>query len=88
MGSESLPHTYLEGAWGTCARCYYRYHIATEMEWQRGKLLCKANCIDKMLLGDREQAISNVLNDGKEELAPVEKLRNPFEYTETEDFTL
>ena len=88
MSYESLPHTYLEGAWGTCARCYYRYKIDSEMEWQRGKLLCKANCIDKMLLGDREVAIAAVLEDGKEELAPVEKLRQPFEYTETEEFAI
>jgi len=30
-----------------------------------------------MLLGTREPAIALVLEDGKEELAPVEKLRHP-----------
>jgi hypothetical protein len=55
------------------------------MQWQRGLLLCPT-CVDKKLLGDREIAIAAVLEDGKEELAPVEKLRLPYEYTETEDF--
>ena len=86
--SESLPHTYLDGAWGTCARCYYRYKIESEMAWQRGKLLCLANCYDQMLLGDREVKIAQVLEDGKEELAPVEKLRNPQDAVESEDFVL
>jgi hypothetical protein len=87
---DYLPHTYLQGAWGTCARCYYRYKIDGEMEWQRGKLLCKANCIDKRLLGDREVQIAQVLEDGKseKELAPVEKLKEPVEYTETEEFPI
>lgn len=86
--SESLPHTYLQGAWGICARCDYRYKIEGEMAWQRGKLLCLANCYDQMLLGDREIAIANVLEDGKEELAPVQKLRNPEDAIESEDFNL
>ncbi len=83
--SEELPHTYLSGAWGRCARCDYRYKIEDEMTWQRGKLLCNDNCLDKMLLGDREVAIAAVLEDGKEELAPVEKLRNPQEPVEIEE---
>jgi len=85
--SEELQHTYLTGAWAYCARCYAKYKI-DDMEWQRGKLMCKAHCIDKMLLGDRENKIALVLEDGKEELAPVEKLRQPFAYEETEDFAL
>jgi hypothetical protein len=39
-------------------------------------------------LGQREVAIAEVLGDGKEELAPVEKLRNPSAYEEAEDFIL
>jgi len=39
-------------------------------------------------LGQREIGIAEVLGDGKEELAPVEKLRNPSAYEEAEDFIL
>jgi hypothetical protein len=71
-----------QGPWHYCARCDYKSLIYSELQWQRGKLLC-CNCIDKRLIGDREVAIAQVLQDGKEELAPVEKLRNPdFQYTD------
>jgi hypothetical protein len=81
---DGLRHTYLTGAWHYCARCDVKTKI-DDMEWQRGLLLCPS-CVDKKLIGDREIAISEILNDGKEELVPVEKLRLPYEYTETEDF--
>ena len=81
---EGLRHTYLTGAWHYCSRCDMKTKI-NDMQWQRGLLLCQF-CVDKMLLGEREIAIASVLEDGKEELAPVEKLRLPYEYTETEDF--
>ena len=83
---KGLRHTYLTGAWHYCDRCSRKCKIDSEMQWQRGMLLCIAYCVDKMLLGDRELAIAEVLSDGKEELAPVEKLRNPSEYVGTEDF--
>lgn len=70
------------GPWRYCARCELKCLIYSELQWQRGKLLCK-DCYDQMLIGDREIAIAQVLNDGKEELAPVEKLRIPdFQYTD------
>jgi len=81
-----LRHTYLDGPWHYCGVTDEKTKIA-DMRWQRGVLKSPA-AIDKMLLGDRENAIALVLKDGKEELAPVEKLRQPFEYTETEDFAL
>ena len=81
---DGLRHTNLTGAWHYCPRCDTKTKIG-DMQWQRGLLLCPT-CVDKMLLGDREIAIAAVLEDGKEELAPVEKLRLPYEYTETEDF--
>ncbi len=82
---EGLRHTYLTGAWHYCSRCDKKAKIEGEMQWQRGLLLC-LSCVDKQLLGEREIAIASVLEDGREELAPVEKLRLPYEYTETEDF--
>jgi len=81
---DGLKHSYLSGPWHYCVRCDMKTKIA-DMEWQRGLLLCHP-CVDKKLLGDREIAIASVLEDGSEELAPVEKLRLPYEYTETEDF--
>lgn len=76
------------GPWRYCARCDRKTKIA-DMEWQRGKLLCKRYCFDSWpLLGQREPAIERVLADGKEELAPVEKLRNPTEFENLEDFIL
>lgn len=73
-------------AWHYCGRCDEKTKL-NDCQWQRGILLCPT-CVDKMLLGDRELAIANVLNDGKEELAPPEKLRRPTEYTETEEFNI
>jgi len=49
----------------------------TELEWQRGKLICKEDCIDKLLVGDREAQINQVLSDGQVELAPDPKLQEP-----------
>jgi len=50
--------------------------------------LCRF-CFDAWpLLGQREIGIDEVLTDGKQELVPVEKLRNPDEYETEEDFTL
>jgi hypothetical protein len=40
------------------------------------------------LIGQRDIAIAEVLGDGKEELAPVEKLRDPQNYEEEEDFLI
>ena len=83
---QELRHTYLTGPWHYCGICDEKCKIA-KMQWQRGVLRCP-ECVDKKLLGDREVAIAQVLEDGKEELAPVEKLRQPYEYTETEDFAI
>jgi hypothetical protein len=88
MSDQELRHTYLTGAWAYCMRCDEKCKIEGEMQWQRGLLLCTKHCIDKWpLLGQREPAIALVLEDGKEELAPVEKLRRPADPTE-EDFAL
>lgn len=62
--------------WHYCARCD-RKKLMTELEWQRGKLLCKEDCIDKLLVGDREAQINQVLSDGQVELAPDPKLQEP-----------
>lgn len=89
MALHSFRHTYLTGAWHFCARCDTKQKVS-EMKWQRGLLLCD-DCFDYSifpLVGQREPAIAAVLEDGKEELTPVEKLRNPQVYEETEDFII
>lgn len=89
MALHSWRHTYLTGPWHLCSRCDTRQKIA-EMKWQRGLLLCD-ECYDTgpfPLVGQREPAIANVLTDGKEELAPVDKLRNPDIFEESEDFII
>ena len=58
------------------------------MKWQRGLLLCQAHCVDTELLGQRDVRIAGVLTDGKEEYAPVPKLRNPDTFMPDEDFIL
>jgi hypothetical protein len=68
--------------WHYCSRCDIKTHI-NQLSWQRGALLCKT-CTDKMLLGQREIEISDVLGDGQQEFAPVAKLREPT-VTETSD---
>ena len=80
-------HTYLTGPWHTCARCARKTKIA-EMVWQQGRLVCLEYCFDKELLGDRELRIAEVLNDGKEELSPVEKLQHPSLDAEPDDIVL
>ena len=94
MFETGLQHTFWTGPWRYCARCDKKTKIAT-MKWQRGLLLCTRasghgkGCYDDYpLLGQREVAIAQVLNDGKEELVPVQKLRNPDSFEEAEDFVL
>lgn len=85
--SGGPKHTFWQGAWHHCSRCDRKSKIS-EMQWQRGLLLCP-HCFDSWpLLGQREPKIAAVLADGKEELAPVEKLRNPVEYNNEDDFAL
>jgi len=61
------------------------------MKWERGLLLC-IHCQDSNsrrgpgLLGERDVRIAQVLTDGKEELVPVEKVRQPDFAEEVEDF--
>jgi hypothetical protein len=89
MALHSWRHTYLTGPWHYCARCDTRQKVH-DMKWQRGLLLCD-ECYDTgvfPLVGQREPAIANVLTDGKEELAPVDKLRNPDIFEESEDFII
>lgn len=89
MALHGFRHTYLTGAWHFCSRCDTRQKVS-EMKWQRGWLLCD-ECFDTgvfPLVGQREPAIADVLSDGKEELAPVDKLRNPQIYEESEDFII
>lgn len=88
FGATSGPkHTFFSGPWRYCVRCDRKTKIAA-MQWQRGKLLCR-HCVDAWpLLGQRDVAIERILADGKEELAPVEKLRNPELFENVEDFIL
>lgn len=65
------------GPWRYCARCGRKMLINAELTWQRGLLICNEFCLDQRLIGDREVMIDQVLSDGKEELAPVPKVRDP-----------
>lgn len=91
-GATGIKHTFWQGPWRYCARCDKKCKIA-KMKWERGLLLCK-ECQDTNsvrgpgLLGTRDVQIAQVLTDGKEELVPVEKLRNPDFNIELEDFIL
>ena len=56
------------------------------MEWQRGLLLCQ-ECYDPYPLeGQREQAIYQVLTDGKVDFDIAEKLKDPV--TDTDDMLI
>jgi hypothetical protein len=83
---EELQHSYLTGAWHYCGICYEKCKLH-KMKWQRGVLRCPT-CVDKELLGVREQRIAVVLEDGKEELAPPIKLREPALLSEEEDIII
>lgn len=89
MAYHNWRHTYLTSVWHFCARCDTKQDVY-QMKWQRGLLLCD-DCFDTgvfPLVGEREPAIAAVLQDGKEELAPIDKLRNPEVYQETEDICI
>ena len=77
-----------DGPWAYCARCDRKMLIDVELGWQRGKLICFQFCWDNMLIGDREVIIAQVLSDGKEELAPDPKLREPELQQAAEDILL
>lgn len=72
------------GPWHYCSRCTRKMKLETELNWQRGKLLCRF-CYDRNgpsisgpgLIGQREVDIAAVLGDEAPELAPVPKLRDP-----------
>ena len=77
------PHTFNKGPWRFCMRCAVKTKIAN-MEWQRGLLLCK-RCYDPYpLLGQREQAIAQVLMDGKYDFQIAPKLEDPVVDTDDE----
>jgi len=82
---SGIKHTFNQGAWRYCGRCDRKCKIR-DMKWQRGILLCTETCVDRHLIGDREIGIALVLTDGKEELVPPEKLRNPDLHEDAEDF--
>jgi hypothetical protein len=90
FNASNPRHTFWSGPWHYCDRCDYKCKIA-EMQWERGLLLCK-QCQDAHgipgLLGERDIKIAQTLEDGKQEneLAPVEKLRNPDFAEDIEDF--
>jgi hypothetical protein len=77
VGIPYGKRSFLQDPWRYCARCGEKRHINNDMEWQRGKLMCKQTCLDVKLIGDREAIIAQVLGDGQEEFAPVQKLREP-----------
>ena len=90
FAETGLRHTHLTGPWHYCDRCDSKTKIA-DMQWERGLLLCP-KCQDAHgkigLLGERDVKIAQVLEDGKEEFVPVEKLRHPEFAEEFEDFLI
>ena len=87
MFDVGIKHTFWTGPWRNCAICDRKTKIA-ELQWQRGRLKCPRCYEDWPLLGQREIGIAGVLEDGKEELAPVQKLRDPTTYDTSDDFNL
>jgi len=70
------PHTFNQGPWHNCNRCDVKTKLSI-LQWQRGLLLCP-DCYDPYPLeGQREQAIAQVLMDGKVDFEISEKLRDP-----------
>jgi hypothetical protein len=90
FNSANPKHSFWSGPWHYCDRCDFKCKIA-DMQWERGLLVCP-RCQDSNgnpgLLGERDIKIAQVLTDGKEEneLAPVDKLRNPDFAEDVEDF--
>lgn len=70
--------SYLSGPYHICCRCGTRFHIS-DMEWQRGLLLCRQYCYDTgndgfPLTGQREMYIAGVFENPSQELMPDPKL--------------
>ena len=87
MLQNGVRHTFWAGPWHYCGVCDKKTKIAV-MRWQRGVIKCP-QCFDAPpLKGQREVAIAAVLEDGKEELVPVEKLRNPTPTDSADDIIL
>ena len=87
MFPQGLRRSFWTGPWRYCSICDRKTKIA-DMRWQRGKLKCPI-CFDEWpLLGQREVGIAEVLEDGAEELAPVQKLRDPSSYETADDFNI
>lgn len=85
-------HTFWQGPWHNCGICDFKCKI-DKMTWQLGVLRCPA-CTERDINGfplldsQRQQAIEQVLTDGKLELVPVEKLRDPDSFQEADDFII
>jgi hypothetical protein len=87
MFDQGIKRTFWTGPWHHCSICDRKEKISV-LRWQRGLLKCP-KCYDEWpLLGQREIGIERVLADDAEELAPVEKLRNPSAYEEADDFII
>lgn len=79
------PHTFNQGAWHNCSRCDIKCKLSN-MQWQRGLILCP-ECYDPWPLeGQREQAIAQTLMDGKVDFEIDPKLRDPV--IETDDMLI
>lgn len=70
------PVTFNQGAWHFCMRCERKTKLSN-MRWQLGLLLCPI-CVDPWpLLGQREIAIAQKLQDGKVDFQIDPKLSDP-----------
>lgn len=71
-----------------CQKCWWRYALK-DLRWQLGFLVCPKD-YDTLLIGQREANIQRVLTSGnpQSELAPDEKLTQPFANGIIEDILL
>lgn len=67
-----------------CQRCGRRQPLA-KMQWQNGILVCNVtDCIDSMIIGQRDMAVAREVGVDRHELEPDAKLVNPSDRQLTE----
>lgn len=79
-------HTLGQGPWHECGRCDRKAKLESELQWQRGLLLCH-DCFDKKVIGEYDQAVAQVLSSliANPDLQPSAKLTQPTIETTNED---
>lgn len=79
MPENGIRHTFLEGPWHYCGRCGEKTKLESELQWQRGVLLCNECWDNYPLIGQIDQAIAQYMMTVVQEpdLKPSPKLTNP-----------